>query len=266
MTIDPNIPNILYFPWESSKPKEGWKFMLNKADHIFVTSYQLQKWVKEWGYDSDVLMHGIDEEWQPAPRLVKDKFIFLEVSQPRNRVDSQLAFDAFRAAFGDSEDYLLVMKSKGPSIVRYNGNNVKGVRNVRVIEKILDKSELVNIYQNADCLVHLSRAEGFSLAPFQQVATGGLTITTAETTPYADYLLPETNLFFDDYVKSDMFEHPGEILRKATLDEVVDKMRAAVICSESLMPLAAMAGEALREDFDWNQVIQPLVDKIEELT
>ena len=260
-TMSKDIPNIIYFPWESSEPHPGWKNVLRRAESICVTSYQLQNWVREWGFDSVLVPHGIDDIWKPEPRLTHP-FTFLDVSQPRRRVNSQLTYDAFKAAFGDDENFRLVMKAKGQTIVKYH----KGSSNVKTITETLPISELVGLYLNSHSLVHLSFAEGFSLAPFQMIATGGLTITPAETVPYRDYLIPSTNLYYDDYVESDMFEHPGKILRSATLDEVVAAMRTTVLDYESLAQDATLAGKALREDYQWSEVIKPLVAEIERLT
>lgn len=263
ISLSKSAPNIAYFAWESSEPQPGWKNVLKRVDSICVTSLQLQRWVKEWGFDSVLVQHGIDDIWKPDIRpTAPAPFTFLETSQPRRRVDSQLTYDAFKKAFGDDRNYRLVMKSKGHPTVKYHS----GTHNVKTITETLSLPELVGLYLDSHCLVYLTRAEGFSLSPFQMIATGGLTITPAETVPYRDYLLPETNLYYDDYVESDMFEHPGEILRSATLDEVVASMRTAVLDYDMLNQQARLAGEALREDYQWSDVIQPLVAEIERLT
>lgn len=239
--------------WESTKLQPDWYDILDhEVDEVWAASPWVKWMLEENGYKvSQIYRHGVDPIWKPFRRTVNNKIRFLYEGGSA-RKNPQMIYNAFKAAFGDNTDVELVMKEKYSSDVRvYNGTNIVGSPggNVKIITKIYEENQMVNLFNASHCLVSASSGEGYGLTGQQALATGIPVIATEECCPYSDYL---GDLGLDSqYVNSpwpDM--HPGKVL-KPDFDDLVDKYRHVKENIDSLLPKHYQKAFQIHDWADW---------------
>lgn len=265
-SLRPNQHQIYLCAWESTKLQKDWYDILDhEVDEIWAASPWVKWMLENNGYEvTKVYRHGVDPIWAPYKRQITDKVQFL-YEGGASRKNPQVILDAFKAAFGDSNDVRLVMKEKYSSDVRiYNGQNIVGVPkgNVVIVTKIYEESQMVNLFNSSHCLVSASSGEGFGLPGQQALATGMPVIATNECSPYSEFL---GNLGLDSqYVDSpwpDM--HPGQVL-KPDFDDLVDKFRYVNDNITSLLPKYYKQAFQVHDFADWSTLTEEaFVDIIE---
>jgi|ERR1044072_35144 glycosyltransferase involved in cell wall biosynthesis len=240
--------------WESTKLQEDWYDILeHEVDEIWAASPWVKAMLEDNGYKvSQVYRHGVDPIWRPIRRGVTDKVRFL-FEGGAARKNAQMIFDAFRAAFGKSDEVELIMKEKHGSDVReYSGNNILGVPggNVKIISKIYDEDQMVQLFGQAHCLVSASSGEGYGLTGQQALATGIPVIATSECAPYAQFL---NNLGLESkYVDSPWPSmHPGQVL-EPVFDDLVAKFIYVKSNIDSLLPEYYKQSFQVHDWADWD--------------
>lgn len=240
--------------WESTKLQPDWYDILDhEVDEIWAASPWVKWMLEQNGYKvTQVYRHGVSPIWKPKMRKINDKVRFLYEGGSA-RKNPQLVYDAFKAAFGDDKDVELIIKEKYSSDVRvYNGRNIVGVPggNVKVIAKIYEEQQMIDLFNLSHCLVSASSGEGYGLTGQQALATGIPVIGTAECCPYTEFM---GGLGLKaQYINSpwpDM--HPGEIL-KPDFDDLVDKYRYVKDNIESLLPKYYKQSFKVHNWADWN--------------
>ena len=193
----PGQYRIGYTPWESTELPDGWLDAMNACDEVWATS----NWVANVYLDSGVTApikvyeHGLDPRWKPVKRKRNGKIKFLHIGEPALRKGGQMAVDAFRAVFGDSEDVHLTIKAYHQHFLRsWKDGKVlspdKVYNNVSIIEENLHFSELMELYTSHDVLVYPSYGEGFGFIPLQALGTGMPVVCTDAWAPYKKFLGP----------------------------------------------------------------------------
>lgn len=252
-SLRPNQHQIYLCAWESTKLQEDWYDILDhEVDEIWAASPWVKWMLQDNGYKvAKVYRHGVDPVWAPFKRTVSDKIRFL-YEGGASRKNPQMIFDAFKAAFGDSNDVHLIMKEKYESDVRvYQGRNIIGVPggNVSIISKIYEEDQMIKLFNASHCFVSASSGEGFGLPGQQALATGMPTIATRECSPYSEFM---GDLGLDSgYVPSpwpDM--HPGMVL-KPNFDDLVDKLRYVKDNIDSLLPKYYKQSFKVHDWADW---------------
>lgn len=259
-SLDPDQYNIAYLPWESTELPEDWHEILDMCDEIWTTSEWVKDIFENEGHKVETVWHhGIDPSWSARKRTVYDKVRFLHHGEPAPRKGGQLAFDAFKAAFGDKDDVELVIKANGHSTVRQKqpffgapGGNVK------VSSDYLDHEDLVGLYQRSHCMVYPTYGEGFGFIPLQALSTGMPAITTAECAPYSEFL---GNLGVESrYVDSPWTHiHPGKML-EPDFDDLVDKYRWVYKNIDKCMIDYYDQSAAVQKSFSWSEVTEPVIN------
>jgi glycosyltransferase involved in cell wall biosynthesis len=257
-SIRPGQHQIYLCAWESTKLQEDWYDVLdNEVDEIWAASPWVKQMLEENGYKvTQIYRHGVDPVWAPKRRQLTNKLRFL-YEGGASRKNPQMVYEAFKAAFGDSTDVELVMKEKYSSDVRvYNGKNIIGIPggNVKIVSKIYEEDQMVQLFNTSHCLVSASSGEGFGLTGQQALATGIPVIATAECAPYVQYL---DNLGLDShYVKSPWpAMHPGQVL-KPDFDDLVDKYRYVKANIDSLLPKYYKQAFAVHDWADWRTLTE----------
>lgn len=226
--IRPNQHKIHLLVWESTKFHDDWYEILGEVDEIWTASDWCKQIVEDNGFKvSNVYPHGLDPVWRPMKRKPENKLRFLHDGEPAVRKGGQIAFDAFKAAFGDRDDVELIMKSKGPSTIRKYDKygSIIGVPdgNVRTITGRYEFEMMIGLYHSVHAMVSPSFGEGFGFPALQGLGTGMPTIATAEWAHYRDYLGPLA--LKSEYVDSPWpLVHPGQVV-KPDFDDLVDKYR-----------------------------------------
>ena len=257
----PNIRlhNILYFPWESTKLKKGWLEVCesNKVDEIWTTSDWCKNIFIENGITKPIKVypHGITSAWSPRKRRRNGPVKFLIVDAEANRKGWQEAFDAFRAVFKDDpRKATLTIKTRQRCMARWfdQNNRVRSpaeLPNVNINISRLSNDEMVQLYQDHDVMINPSYGEGFGFIPFQMLATGGITITTAAWAHYRDYL--GDMKLRSKYVHTKWEgEHPGDVCQpdQQHLEELI---RLAYDDFDNQADYFFKNSFKLHEEYDW---------------
>lgn len=254
---NPDAYHIGYVPWESTDLPPGWLEVMKTADEIWTTSPWCKRVYEQHGLENvKVFLHGVDIAseigWKRKRRRpgTDRPLRFLHMGEPAPRKGGQMAYDAFREAFGESDEVSLTIKSHGWQTVR--GQNMS---NVKVITDEFDTYQLIDLVHRHDVLVYPSYGEGFGLIPLQALATGMPTICTEAWAPYKWHLLPELRLPstltqspWPDIHPGKMYEPDFEAL-KWTMYACADR--------ETYTQFSARAYRAsfdVARDFDWIQL------------
>lgn len=251
-----NQYKIGYWPWESTKMPDSWYWHIDQADELWTTSPWCQKILgADLGREFKLYEHGIDHSWVPLQRKPSSKVRFLHVGEPAPRKAGQMALDAFREAFGDSEDVHLTIKAHNFSTVRVYDRyksiicNPEDLKNVSVITENVEEGAMQSLYYMHDVLVYPSYGEGFGLIPLQALASGMPTICTSEWAPYKRFLgdLGLSSRYIDSPWEA---EHPGKVL-EPSFDELVQTMIDTKNNIDDYTHMFYHQAASVHEYYDW---------------
>lgn len=263
--IRPNQHKIHLLVWESTKFPEEWYEILDEVDEIWVASDWCKQIVEDNGFKvSNVYPHGIDSMWRPKKRYTEGKIRFLHDGEPAVRKGGQLAYDAFKTAFGESNDVELILKAKRSSSVRSfdRYGSIVGVPsgNVRVMTGTLNIDQVVSLYHQSHVLVSPSFGEGFGFPALQGLATGMPTIATGEWAHYKNYL--GDLAISSKYVDSPWPEvHPGQVV-KPDFDDLVDKYRFVYDNYDQLAKQYHSQSFDVHTEYDWVKLTEKSFENI----
>jgi glycosyltransferase involved in cell wall biosynthesis len=212
--LNPGQYQIVYTPWESTSLPDKWLEAFNAGDEVWATSQWVADVYKAAGVTKPIFVyeHGVNEIWKnPVKRERQEQLRFLHIGEPAPRKGGQMAFDAFRAAFGDREDVHLTIKAHHQNyIYSWKDGDIAKLdefSNVSMTDKHFFEHELLDLYYDHDALIYPSYGEGFGLIPLQALATGMPVVSTYEWAPYRQYLITlEAQKF-----QSPWFFHPGKM-------------------------------------------------------
>ena len=180
--------NIGYWHWELAEPPESW-FNNLLINEIWMSSQFMLKCI---GFNStlptvciphpiDFTIKGYSKEYFGLP---KDKFLFLimyDMFSVQERKNPFAAIKAFKKAFGDSKDVVLVVKTFGnDETLKEKLAELKSHLDPKtiLINKILTCQEVYELENLCDCYVSLHKAEGFGLNIAESMFLGKPTIAT----------------------------------------------------------------------------------------
>lgn len=264
---------IGYTPWESTELPESWLSDMRERDEIWTTSNFCKDVFNSYSVNNVIHMvpHGIDEEvWKIHDRHLSGKFVFLHVGGPTERKGGQKVVDTFLSLYDGNKDYELILKSNGPSEVRWtkNGQYMGNIRNhpqIKVIEAKLETEQLVMLYNKAHCLVYPTNGEGFGCIPFQGIATGLPTICTNATgcADFAEYSIP-----LDSHPTNGVGIHLGEWV-EPSIDHLRFLMEDVVSNYDKHQVNTMASARIIHTTQTWahiaDQVIDIIGDKIEKV-
>lgn len=256
---------IGYTPWESTELPDGWLERMNACDEIWATS----DWVMDVYHKAgvkvpmNVVPHGLDPKWKLVDRSDRTGPIqFFHHGEPALRKGGQITLDAFRAAFGDSEDVHLTIKANSQHYLRMWKDGVfrlPDYNNVTIITELLFEDELVDLYNSMDVMVYPSYGEGFGLIPLQALGTGMPVIGTAEWAPYAR--------FIDFKVKTRMDRslwpvHPGNVYYPDFQDLKL-LMKVFAEDRRGWTFSAMQKSPAVHREYDWDSISKSVENNLE---
>ena len=156
-----------------------------------------------------VVPHSIDPRLKlggPVERnrfgIAADTFVFLfffDFESFMERKNPVGLIRAYKNAFGDRTDVQLLIKSSHASLHKQDQAVVEEAAagaNVRLLDRILSRSEKYELMMAADCYISLHRSEGFGLTLAEAMLCGKPVIATAYsgnvdfTTPETGFLVP----------------------------------------------------------------------------
>lgn len=244
---------IGYTPWESSGIPSPWIQPMKNVDEVWTPSPLIARWFEEAiNTPVKVYEHGVDGRlWRTRLREPQDKIKFLHIGEPAPRKGGQLALDAFRKAFGDSNKVSLTIKAYHYNTTRTDGgSHPDRYSNVSLNCRDILDSELVDMVRNHDVLVYPGYGEGFGLIALQAIATGMPVICTSAWAPYKKYILPELRL--DSKLIDSPWPqiHPGKMF-EPDADQLVDLYKYAASHIERLADKAYAQAGVVRDRYDW---------------
>jgi glycosyltransferase involved in cell wall biosynthesis len=182
-------------PNGSSRYFGNWSMLINRwCDALVVPSEHNKEVFSRCGVKKPIFVipYGVDTiMWPFKLRVEKEKFSVLLYGDLSSRKGVLESVQAFKLAFAGEKDVQLVLKTQNGQL----GLGLFKVPNfdderIVVINEAWDHSRLLKLVHDSDCLIWLSRGEGFGLPPLEATLTGLPVIMTYHT-GMAQYFKPE---------------------------------------------------------------------------
>jgi glycosyltransferase involved in cell wall biosynthesis len=177
---------IGYWAWELPDPPADWAGCDNTLDEIWTPSRfsrdSLQRMMRK---PIDVVPHYMPPQSARRQRNAEAPFTVLTMADSRSslsRKNPAGAIKAFTEAFGDSPCAHLILKLSGrvDEMDAFIATLDGGLgHNVEVVRNYLDEAGLAALYDRADVLLSLHRAEGFGLPMLEALTRGIPVVATA---------------------------------------------------------------------------------------
>jgi glycosyltransferase involved in cell wall biosynthesis len=182
---------IGYWAWELPRIPDAWMESLGQVDEVWTPSLFVAEAVRPFtSRPVRVVPHPVALERPGRPRrarfgmegrfCVLAMFSFASSFQRKNPLG---AVHAFRRAFGDSADHLLILKVsdalEAPAELAELLAAIDGAPNIRIEERRLSDQERLDLIASADLLLSLHRSEGFGLVMAEAMLAGTLVVATA---------------------------------------------------------------------------------------
>lgn len=201
--VPPSHIKIAYSTCESTSIPSQWVSILNnKFDAVVVTDDFCAHTYKDCGVTIPlfVLPHGIYVEEllkEPLRNGPSELFTFGLSAGLWPRKNQELLVEAFAAEFGNNPKVQLKLHSRAgeKDYIKKVKSKIKkmGIRNIHTLLRVFSASEYNEFLKSLDCIVLLSKGEGFSITPREGLALGIPTIISDNT---AHHTLSETGFFY----------------------------------------------------------------------
>jgi len=278
----PGVIKIGWFAWEESIYPERFVKECNTYMHgIIAFSSHTKDVFQRSGIKIPitVISAGLDVPFAKSEEYnikCKAKFKFLHVSSGIYRKGIDVLLKAFYKEFKDNSDVALILKlfpnqTQSPDIQKVISKNSSSKCQVIVInEGEISDGQLKSIYEQADCVVAPSRAEGFGLSMAEAMMLRKPLITTAYS-GHMDFC-SEENSFLVDYDMVLSESHlgiTGARIAEPKLDNLASQMKYVYenIHSDAVAYKVERAYEQVK-DFTWNNAakkIRNFVEKIKKI-
>lgn len=233
--------NIEHAVWEMPSLRSDWARSLGLLDEIWVpTEFCRRAFAASTTLPVTTIPYSIDQlELQATLKrqdlgLPVDGFLFstvFDVSSGFLRKNPLAVIDAFRRAFGDSRQVLLVLKCFNS---HYAPERLAELRdraaapNIRLLDERWNDAQIHSLHRISDCLVSAHRAEGFGLNLAETMYFGNAVIGTAYGA-VTDFMTPE-NSYLLDYKPVEIESTVGPYLKgniwaEASVDHLAELMR-----------------------------------------
>ncbi|HTZ70578.1 MAG TPA: glycosyltransferase [Acetobacteraceae bacterium] len=190
--------------------------------------------------------------------LPADAFVVLtsfSLASSYARKNPEAALAAFRSAFGDRPDRLLVMKithsEHWPADLQRLRGLIAGAANVRLETRLLPAADSYALTACADCVLSLHRSEGFGLVPAEAMSLGRAVVATdwSGTTDFLDAScgVPVPCRLVPANDPRGVFEAPGAVWAEADVSVAAAALRDLAAAPERRAALGQAARRAVQE-------------------
>lgn len=274
--------NIGYWAWELSKCPDAWLPVMEMVDEIWAPSRFIQDAFAE-RTTSPVVHMPLCVVLPKFKRLDKrhfglpnDAFVFLYTFDSFSYFARKNPFDAIRAfkqAFPRaSENVRLVLKTMNGdetsenwrSMLELIGNETRIV----IINRTINRAEVLALFDAADCFVSLHRSEGFGRGPAEAMYLGKPVIVT-NYSGNTDFTLPDNSCLVDyELVPVEEGEYPfhqGQVWAQPDVENAAWHMRRVWEDAEFRSLIGSRASSYLKEHFSAAAVGGLYVNRLREL-
>ncbi len=181
---------IGYWAWELPRMGPDWNRGLGQVHEIWVPSQFIADALPaKVNVPVRIVPHPVRPPTATADRqrfgLPADAFIVLtafDMGSTYVRKNPRAAITAFRQAFGDDPDCLLVLKVGNAGDAGWAMEDLTqamaGMRNVRLVQNTLSRDDMAALIASADTVLSLHRAEGFGLLLAEAMLSGVPVVAT----------------------------------------------------------------------------------------
>jgi glycosyltransferase involved in cell wall biosynthesis len=267
---------VLIQPWEFGSIPRDWLVPLrDQIDALWVPSEYVRAMYLEAGVDPErvvVIPNGVDLElFAPDASSTRDPSAplrFLFVGGLIGRKGADLLFEAWKRAFPDRDDVVLVIKDFG-SAGTYRTGDRGPIRDwaasgrlprIELADEELTAAEVADLYRSCDVLVHPYRGEGFAMPVLEAMACGLPVIATAggptdEFCPReAGWRIDASRVWFETD-RVDTLETVGRPwLLQPSLEHFVELLRTAHAVGPEERRMRGEAGRTAAERLSWDHV------------
>jgi len=263
--------NIGYWPWELGAWPDAWQMLFDLVDEVWVSSqHTFDALVPVCNKPLYLMPMAVDlgsvRKFKSRSQArvhfglpVKAKlFCFsFDLNSYIERKNPQACVEAFLMAFAQdqySQDSVgLVIKVHTPKQPNEAWDNLKALAardsRIHIIEKTLDRSDLLALYQTCDCFISLHRAEGFGRGLAEALQLGLRVICTGYSGNLDFCHAPEAELVDYRLVKVGKAQYPyakGQYWAEPSIEHAAQLMKK-VFALPKLAPASAKPGEYFAE-------------------
>lgn len=248
---------IGYWAWETHTIPDHWLPALVEVDEIWVPSAFVARAVSERTEKPvRIVPHPAAQAVPGTARRghfgIGDQFAVLmmfSMGSSFERKNPIAAIRAFRMAFGDAADRLLILKvsdgAQAPEAMAELAQEIGGAANIRILEARLSDSERLDLIASADALLSLHRSEGFGLV-MAEAMLAGVAVVATNWSGNLDFMTADTALLVnarlveavdragtygrgDSWAEPDVAEAAAHLSALAAAPERFEAMRAAAL-------------------------------------
>lgn len=196
---------IGYWAWETHRIPDPWLLAFDDVDEVWVPSEFVARAVSaRTPKPVRVVPHPVAQVAPGTPRRahfgIGDQFavlVMFSMGSSFERKNPIAAVRAFRLAFGEADDRLLILKvsdgAQAPDAMAELLAEIGGAPNIRILEDRLSDLERLDLIASADALLSLHRSEGFGLVMAEAMLAGVPVVATAWS-GNLDFMTSETAL------------------------------------------------------------------------
>lgn len=287
----PTAYNIGYSTWETSKLPPNWAEMLNSMDELWVPSQHNVEVFKRSGVTKPIYCFPhtfnttkeVDSEASSIIQsLADDEFVFYNIFQWLERKNPISLLIAYLTEFTRDDNVALILKTylmtpgkeNEIDIIKAAVSEVKtklwldSYPKVLLITSLLSTDQIASLHARGDCMVSLTRCEGYGIPLAEAMLAGNPVITTNYGGPI-DFIDHKRTGFLVESKMTPTFGMPWDIYKgdmKWGDPDIIKTSKYMRLLYENRDRSKAMgiaAKKQLRKDLGWNTIGKAMLERLE---